>query len=878
MQESLVLEMLETGKTATWPANSGTQQGDEFVEKEVKGVPSTDRTKRMKERFMNAKCKMDMEAPIAYTKAWREYEGKPLYVRRGLSYKYMLEHLTPVIREDELITMSKTRYDRGATQVPQFATDFMISFLTQAEDQKEEAKLYSVEGGDEAHTVDEEGWTPVGQLFSIREEEVQPMLDVLDYWKTRCVENVSDDWMKTAFDGYEDYINAKKVGLFPGSGLHAGCDGRWIPAYDVALGGFNKVIEQCKENIAKTVVTTKEVADKVFFWQGCIYACEGAIAWANNYAKEARRLAETAEEPRKTELLEMAERLEHVPAEPARNFMEALQALWTAQILVMSDSLALGVSPGRWGKLLEPYYEKDLAEGKITKEQALEAMELIRIKCSTEEYITPSLWAAMASSNSFMNMAVGGLDPVTGQCTDNELEELILQAGINMPTPQPTLSILLSNKTSDSLALKAAECTKAGNGYPAWYNYEQMVEHNLWCYADENITLEDARNCALSGCVENGLAGTGHPIAHPAFYNEGKTIELALHEGVDPRTGIKVMEGIKPVKTYDDLWNNFVTLREHFMKVYMRYWNEVVACQRDIHPKIMGSILMHDCIENGRPVDNLGCRYNASVTLLDSGTVNVVNGLAAMKKLIWDDKKYTIDEFMDAMDHNFGFVLGAEKGNFSMLNQEIDPEKHMKYAQIHRDILNAPKFGNDDDYVDDIFVKVWQDYDRVTGSETTYNGYRWITAALSISAHGPHGRVTGATPDGRLAGVTLCDGILSASPGTDVNGPIALIRSGVKLDSTPFASVQLNMKFHPSAIRGDEGSKNFVEFIRSYFRMGGYHVQFNIVDSKMLRDAQDKPQNYRDLMVRVAGFSAYWNELGKPIQDEVIARTEYESL
>ena len=584
MQESLVLEMLETGKTATWPADSGTQQGDEFVEKEVKGVPSTDRTKRMKERFMNAKCKMDMEAPIAYTKAWREYEGKPLYVRRGLSFKYMLEHLTPVIREDELITMSKTRYDRGATQVPQFATDFMISFLTQAEDQKEEAKLYSVEGGDEAHTVDEEGWTPVGQLFSIREEEVQPMLDVLDYWKTRCVENVSDDWMKTAFDGYEDYINAKKVGLFPGSGLHAGCDGRWIPAYDVALGGFNKVIEQCKENIAKTVVTTKEVADKVFFWQGCIYACEGAIAWANNYAKEARRLAETAEEPRKTELLEMAERLEHVPAEPARNFMEALQALWTAHILVMSDSLALGVSPGRWGKLLEPYYEKDLAEGKITKEQALEAMELIRIKCSTEEYITPSLWAAMASSNSFMNMAVGGLDPVTGQCTDNELEELILQAGINMPTPQPTLSILLSNKTSDSLALKAAECTKAGNGYPAWYNYEQMVEHNLWCYADENITLEDARNCALSGCVENGLAGTGHPIAHPAFYNEGKTIELALHEGVDPRTGIKVMEGIKPVKTYDDLWKNFVTLREHFMKVYMRYWNEVVACQRDIHP------------------------------------------------------------------------------------------------------------------------------------------------------------------------------------------------------------------------------------------------------------------------------------------------------
>lgn len=371
MEESLVLEMLQTGKTATWPAKNQLQESGEVVDKEVKGTPSTDRTRRMKERFMNAKCKMDMEAPIAYTKAWREHEGKPLYVRRGLAYKYMLEHLTPVIREDELITMSKTRYDRGATQVPQFATDFMISFLTQAEDQKEEAKLYSVEGKDEAHTVEEEGWTKVGQLFSIREEEVKPMLEVLEYWKTRCVENVSDDWMKTSFPYYQDYVNAKKVGLFPGSGLHAGCDGRWIPAYDVALGGLNRVIEECREKIEKTVVTTKEVADKVFFWQGCIYACEGAIAWAHNYAVEARRLAETAVEPRKTELLEMAERLDRVPAEAPRNFMEAVQALWTTQILVISDSLALGVSPGRWGKFLEPYYEKDLAEGASPRDRPL---------------------------------------------------------------------------------------------------------------------------------------------------------------------------------------------------------------------------------------------------------------------------------------------------------------------------------------------------------------------------------------------------------------------------------------------------------------------------------------------------------------------------
>ena len=881
IEKSHVLDMLQTGNTVTWPLNTSFTEGDEYIDKEVIGKPSTPRTQRLKDRFMNAKCKMDMAMPILYTKKWRELEGEPLYIRRGKSFKYMMENLQPVIREDEIITMSKTRYDRGATQVPQFAAKFMISFLTQAEDQKEEAKLYAVEGKDEAHTVNEEGWIPVGQLFSIREEEVEPMLEVLRYWEDKNVEDSAFKFMEENWDGYDDYVKAKTVGLFPGSGLHAGCDGRWLPAYDVALGGLEKVIEQCENNIKNITITTKDTADKVFFWRGCIYACQGVINWAHNYAAEARRLAgECTDEARKAELLEMAERLEWVPAKPARSFREALQAVWTCHLAVISDSLALGVSPGHWGKLLWPYYEQDIKSGALTKEQALEICEALRIKFSTEEYITPALWAAMASSNSFMNLAVGGLDPKTGECVDNELEELFLEAGINIPTPQPTLSILVSNKTSDRLLMQAAKCTKSGAGYPAWFNYDQMVQYNLWNYQEEGITMEDARNCALSGCVENGLCGTGHPISHPAFYNEGKTIELALNAGLDPRTGIQVYpaEKLKPITCYENVWYNFTTIRKHFMTNYVYYWNCVQAVQRDIHPKIFGSVMLHDCVENGRPVDNLGCRYNKSVTLLDSGTVNVVNGLAAIKKLVFDDKKYTWEEFKEAMDHNFGYVVGATNGNFSMLNQEIDPELHMKYAQIHKDILEAPKFGNDDDYVDQIFVDCWHDYDENLQQVTTYNGYRWMTAALSISAHGPHGRVTGATPDGRLAGVTLCDGILSAQPGTDTNGPIALIKSGLKLNSTQYDSMQLNMKFHPSAIRGEEGSRKFVDFIKFYFQAGGYHVQFNIVDSKMLRDAQKHPQKHRDLMVRVAGFSAYWNELGKPIQDEVIARTEYDAL
>lgn len=878
MEKSHVLEMLETGRTVTWPLSVSEERGDNIVAKEVKGQPSTERTKRMKERFLESKTRFDSEAPVFYTEAWKMYDGNPLYIRRGLSYKYMLEHLTPVIKEDELITVSKTRYSRGATMYPQFSTKFMINFLDKAED--DEAKLFSVSATDAAHNLTDEGWTKLGQLFSIRHEEVEPMKEVLKYWSTRSIEDVSNKIMETTFPLYNDLLTAWKVGLFPGSGIASGADGRWTPAYDIIVErGLEDVIAECKQHLQEEQPIRKDGSEKIFFWQACIYTCEGVINWAKNYANEARRQAAACTDAaRKAELLEMADTLEWVPGKPARTFREGLQSAWLGHLMVWFDSISLGLSPAHWDQLLYPLYKADLAAGRITPAQALELWEMMRIKFSSEEYITPSAWAAMASSNSFQHLIVGGLDPKTGECWDNELDDLILEAGINMPTPQPTLGILVSSKTSDHLLMKAAECTKAGCGYPAWFNYDMQVNHLLWCHQEEGITLEDARDVSIAGCVEIGINGKAHGINHPAFYNEGKTIELALHDGVDPRTGTVVMTGLKPIKSFEDVWYNFTTIRRHFMKVYMRYWNFVIACNREIHPKIAGSVLMHDCVKVGRPQDNNGCRYNKSVTLLDSGTVNVANGLAAMKKLIWDDKKYTWDEYKEAMDNNFGFVFGATSGNFSMLNQSIDPAKHEKYAQIHKDILEAPKFGNDDDYVDKIFVDLWHDYDSVTASETTYLGYRWLTAALSISAHGPHGRVTGATPDGRLAGVTLCDGILSASPGTDTNGPIALIKSGVKLDPTTFRSVQLNMKFHPNAIRGEEGSRNFVDFIKSYFAMGGYHVQFNIVDSNMLRDAQKKPENYRDLMVRVAGFSSYWCELGKPIQDEVIARTEYNAV
>ena len=865
-----VLTMLETGKTVTWPPSEAELDKEGFVPREVIGVPSTERGQRIRERFLNAKCMLDPQFSVHYTKAWQENIGKPLYIRRALSYKYALENIDPVIDPDELIVMRKSRYMRGAICYPQYSQEFYKTFIEKAEETDIELFLVGTGGGKKE--VKREGYRSIG-VFAIKDEDCDELSKVAEYWTGKSIEDVATEFLNENFPEDDDLRNAFKVMLYPPSVISI-MEGRWTPAYDIIVErGLEDVIKECEQRIRDTIPTTKEVAEQIMFWRAAAITCEGVINWAKNYAAKAREMAKEEEcAERKKELEEIAKILEWVPAKPARTFREAMQAAWIGHIASWMDCSVVGLSPGRWGQLLFPYYQKDLEEGRLTKADALELLELLRVKFASEEYITPSSWAAMASSNQFQHMVVGGVDPKTGLCSDNELEELILDAGISMQTTQPTLGIFVNSRTSERLLMKAAECTKAGAGYPAWFNHETCIQHLLSEHAEEGITLEDARDVTMAGCVEIGMQGTAHGICHPAFYNEVKTLEIVLNDGVDPRTGLRVHEPLGEIDSWETLWENWCKVKEKFMKVYMRYWNYVVGIRRQVNPLIFSSVLVKDCVAKGKPMDDNGCRYNKSVTLLNSGMVNVANAMAAIKKLVFEEKRYTLEEINKACAANFGFEAVEESGNYSMFNQK---KISRDYEKIHRDLLEAPKFGNDDDYVDLIFVDLWEHYTEVCHSETTYLGYRWVPAALSISAHGPFGRASGATPDGRLAGITLTDGILSATPGTDTNGPIALLNSGIKLDPTPFRSVQLNMKMHPQSIKGTEGSKNFVNFIKTYFDTGGYHIQFNVVDSDMLRDAQEHPDRYRDLIVRVAGFSAYWVELGKPIQDELIARTEY---
>ncbi|EDS77572.1 HpdB protein [Clostridium botulinum C str. Eklund] len=832
--------------------------------------PTTERGKKIKKRLLEARCMLDPQFSILYTQEWKNSEGDPLLIRRARSYKYAIEHITPVILPDELITMQKTRYMRGAPVYTQYSQKFYPHMISNADNSD---NVYDVGMGGGRKHENLKGLIQMG-IFGIKEEDVPQLLDCCKYWEGKCIEDVSEKFLKETMPEYRDLVNAFKTVLYPPSVISI-MEGRWVPAYDIVVEkGLDAVIDECKDNIKNTLPTTREVAEKVIFWKSVILVCEGVINWAKNYANEALSMAskETNDE-RKKELLKMAETLNWVPAKPARTFYEGLQAAWTAHIAVSLDGPIVGLSPGRWGQLLYPLYKKDLEKGLLKREEAVELMELIRVKFSSEEYVSPRSWEALASGNLFQHMIVGGVDS-KGNCSDNDLEEIILEAGTSMQTIQPTLGVMFNSKTSNKLLMKAAECTKTGSGYPAWFNNEKCIEHLLQNHQEENITIEDARDVAIGGCVEVQMQGNCHGICHPAFFNELKCLEIVLNDGIDPRTGIRCFEPLGTFDTFEDLWAAWCKVEEKYLKVYMHYWNYVLAVHREINPLIMGSVLVKDCLSEGKPLDSNGARYNKTITLLNSGMVNVANSLAAIKKLVYEDKQYSINDLKIALKNNFGFESADKTGNFSMLEQKC---MDSTYKRLHNDLLNTPKFGNDDDYVDTIFVDLWEHYNNTCLSETTYLGLQWIPAALSISAHGPFGRVCSATPDGRVAGVSLTDGILSATPGTDKNGPIALLNSGVKLDSVKMRSVQLNMKLHPNAIKNVDGSKKLVNLIRTYFEQGGYHIQFNVVDSKILRDAQHNPEKYRDLIVRVAGFSAYWVELSKPIQDEIIARTEYTS-
>ncbi len=823
-----------------------------FGEREIRKRPSTRRVRLMLERYLASPLTIDVEYIRFYTEAHRRSEGRGALARRAEAHASALERLTPVIREGEPFVGSKTRFVRGAIPYCNYASRFVLSEFKREDAEHQDRVIDLGTGGGIAKTRELSSagdYELFGRKFLLAKADKPVLKACAEYFQGKCMQDVGDALWKAEKARAEYIEKGWKAGLYTAPHDPAP-EGRYVLDFETALkDGFDKIISRMKKKIASTDPAAPGAADQIAFWHGGIRVLEATVRWARNYASEARRLARTEMNlRRRAELLEMARICDKVPAKPPKTFREAMQAFWFTYLAGHIEGAHLGYSPGRFDRYMFPFFRADLEAGKITRAEALELLEALRVKMTEIEYVASFSWEGLGSGNLFQNMILGGLDE-KGRPAANALSLLVLQSAINCQTTQPTLSIWYDERLPQAFLRKAVDCVKTGCGFPAWFNTKVYIEHEKRKSGLPESMIR--KYAAMGGCTEPTMEGMSYGIVQAGFINHGKLLELAMSGGTDPRTGVEFEKTPRP-SDYAGLKAAYKVHLKSAVDNWQKYWNQVMAGHRQTCTLVYSSTLVRDCIERGKSLDDGGARVNGTPTTLSSGLVNVVNALAAVKHIVDDNKTASFDELREACAKNW-------KG----------------FGRLHRRALDAPKWGNNDDAADRIYDELYRDYCDIVERGLNYLGRPYDPSMLAISTHTPFGKVCGATPDGRTAGESLADGVTSPMPGTDVRGPLAVLHSAGKIDHTRIRGGLHNMKFHPSVLHGSAGSRKLLDLIRTYFQTPGFQIQFNVVDSRMLRDAQDHPDQYRDLIVRVAGFSAFFVELGKSVQDQIIARTDH---
>ena len=882
--------------------------GQEFegvTQREVQ-TNMTERAEKLMGIYLNSLSSVNVEFPYWYAREWAKGENDVTFIRRAKSLKAAFSHMTPMIWPGETIIGGKTYYYRGSFPMPNLANTFFLAAGDALA--KAAAKRGGSAAGDESTfgagggnvTKNFGNVVSIAGKFGIRAEEVPALVKLAHDWEGKSVEEVGHKYemMVPEYDLKEKMMRSVICMFDSGYTIP---QGREVINYYYPLAyGWDGLIALCNERRDKVAGRAGGDGitgmDRMYYYEGIKIMCEGFQAWFANYAKEARRLESVTEDPKqKAEYTAIAEMMESITHNRPNTLKEALQMTCLIHFAVLNEDSASGMSPGRVGQILYPWYEQDIANGTITEEEVIELFELHRIKFTCiDAFASTGVVGGVLSSNTFNNLSMGGLNR-DGKPEGNPLEVDILKAGQRLHSPQPTLSVMYDPALSNDFMLEAIESIKTGTGYPAFMNNQGAMKFLMGQYQSEGMTPEDVRAVAIGGCLEtspcvwkplemNGKqywipGGAGQPTSVGVhFIANPKVLECVLFNGFDPRLGEQLYPPHNSnLETYDEL-----------IRVFKEYYVMTIDClattnniQHDIWRKnnmsVINSFLKPDCLDKGRHIGQLGYRFNGTFNVETCGTITMVNSLVALKKLVYEDKKYTLDQMREAIKDNFGFKTAKEVGSFSLMEQ-VKRTDGAKYDQIHNDCLLAPKYGNDDPYADSV-LKNYEDWicEEAKHYELTY-GKNMYVCQISVSTHGVQGSVTLATTDGRLAGTTYADGSMSAYPGTDRNGPFALFNSATCWDHSCSQNSQMNMKVHPTAIAGPIGAQKLVDLTKAYMQRGAFHIQYNVVDSKVLKNAQADPEGYRDLLVRVAGFTQYWVELGKPIQDEVISRTEYDKV
>ena len=807
---------------------------------------------------------------ILVTESYKQTEDLPIIKRRSAAFAHILKNLPIVIRKGELVVGSATVAPRGCQVFPEYSYEWL------------EAELDTVS-------------TRAADPFYISEKTKAELREIYPWWKGKTCSDLAKANMAP-----EAYAAFAEHNVFtPGNYFYNGI-GHVCVQYDKVLKiGYRGIINEATAALDKLDVSDPEYISRHNFLEAVIESCEAVIEYARRYSRLARELVAKAKCPnRKREYEIIAKNCAKVPEFGATTFHEACQSFWFVQLLLQIESSGHSISPGRFDQYMYPYYKADLDAGRITREEAQELLDCIWVKFNDINKVRDAVSAdGFAGYGMFQNLIVGGQD-IHGMDATNDLSYMCIEAAIHVPLPQPSISIRVWNGSPESLLIKAATLTKLGTGLPAYYNDEVIIPSIM----SRGLTLEDARDYCIIGCVEPQKGGKTDGWHDAAFFNMCRPLELAFSSGYDKGKKIGPDTGdVAEMKTFEEFYGAYKAQQSYMIKLLVNANNAIDAAHAKRCPLPFQSCMVDDCIGRGKSLQEGGAIYNFTGPQ-GFGIANNTDGLVAVKQLVFDEKKVTMAEMRDALKANFGYGIegaAAERVTLEIAIElakegleitpdavkaiyeevttakSIDDATKARYKEIKRLIdETCPKYGNDIYEVDMFARDVANSYTKEVEKYKNVRGGIFQAGLYPVSANVPLGGTTGATPDGRLAYTPLADGIGPAS-GRDVKGPTATANSVAKLEQDVASNgTLLNQKFHPSALEGMAGLTKFVALIRSYFDQKGMHMQFNVVTRETLLDAQAHPEKYKTLVVRVAGYSALFTTLSKSLQDDIINRTQ----
>ena len=782
----------------------------------------TERIRKLREQSLNAENRISAERALLITEFYQSgmADAEPVPVQRALAFKYILEHKYICVNEGELIVGERGPAPKATPTYPEIC----IHSLQDLEILNDRPKV----------------------SFKSDETTRAAYRDIIiPYWKgksnrDRIFQNLPQEWKEAYTAGVFTEFQEQRA---PG---HTALG---IKMFRTGLVDWK---EEIAESLAKTdLVNDPEGVDKRDELRAMDIVCDAMIRYAERYAERLEELAAEEKDPvRKKELEKMAAICRRVPAHAPTTVHEALQHYWFIHLGVVTELNPWdSFNPGRLDQSLYPLYKKQLEEGTVTQEEVYEMLQSFWVKFNNHPS-PPKVGVTAEESNTYTDFCLINVGGVKEDGSDgvNEMSYILLDVIREMRLLQPSSMIQVSKKNPDRFIRAAVEIIKTGFGQPSVFNTDALVQEMLRAGKD----VRDARNGGCSGCVETGAFGTEAYIL-TGYFNLPKILELTLNDGFDKRTGKQI--GLKTgtatdYRTYEELFAAYKAQVQHFMRIKLTGNNIIERIFMKYMPVPFLSVLIEDCIRNGKDYMCGGARYNSSY-VQGVGLGSITDMLTALRYHVYDKKTIAMETMEKALANDF-------KG-FEELQYQL--------------VYHTPKYGNDDDYADEQEVQVFDMYYDVLSGHKSPRGADYRVNMLPTTCHVYFGKVTGATPDGRNAWKVLSEGI-SPVQGADTNGPTAVIRSAAKIDHIKTGGTLLNQKFTPSLLSTEEGCNNLVHLIRAYFRMDGHHIQFNVVDADTLREAQKHPEDYRDLIVRVAGYSDYFNDLGEDLQNEIICRTE----